>query len=77
MIALIAIMFFSMYRLNPNAPKTRELSQIEFFKAADDGKVVEPRRTSRAKSKPTSLTTRAIPSRRPTAFRSSPARTSR
>ena len=42
MIALIAIMFFSMYRLNPNAPKTRELSQIEFFKAADDGKVVEP-----------------------------------
>ena len=42
MIALIAIMFFSMYRLNPNAPKMRELSQIEFFKAADDGKVVEP-----------------------------------
>ena len=42
MIALIAIMFFSMYRLNPNAPKTRERSQIEFFKAADNGKVVEP-----------------------------------
>ena len=42
MIALIAIMFFSMYRLNPNAPKTRELTQVEFFKALDDGKVCEP-----------------------------------
>ena len=42
MIALIALMFFSMYRLNPNAPKTRELTQTEFFKALDDGKIVEP-----------------------------------
>lgn len=42
MIALIALMFFSMYRLNPNMPKTRELTQLEFFKAIDDGKVVEP-----------------------------------
>ncbi len=42
MIALIALMFFSMYRLNPNVPKTRELTQLEFFKAIDDGKVVEP-----------------------------------
>lgn len=31
MIALIALMFFSMYRLNPNVPKTRELTQLEFF----------------------------------------------
>ena len=42
MIALIAIMFFSLYRMNPNAPKTRELTQLEFFKAVDDGKIVEP-----------------------------------
>ena len=42
MIALIALMFFSMYRLNPNMPKTRELTQLELFKAIDDGKVGEP-----------------------------------
>ena len=42
MIALIAVMFFSMYRLNPNPQKVRELTQIEFFKAVDGGKVVEP-----------------------------------
>ena len=40
MIALIAIMFFSMYRLNPNLQRPRELTQIEFFKKVDDGKVV-------------------------------------
>ena len=42
MIVLIAIMFFSMYRLNPNTEKTKEISQLEFFKAVDDGKIVEP-----------------------------------
>ncbi|MBO7721684.1 MAG: ATP-dependent zinc metalloprotease FtsH [Kiritimatiellae bacterium] len=42
MIALIAVMFFSMYRMNPNVQKTRELTQLEFFKAVDDGKIVEP-----------------------------------
>ena len=42
MIALIAIMFFSMYRLNPNVQRPKELTQIEFFKKVDDGKVVEP-----------------------------------
>ena len=42
MIALIAIMFFSMYRLNPNLQRPRELTQIEFFKKVDDGKIVEP-----------------------------------
>ena len=42
MIALVALVFFSLYRLNPNRPKTRELSQLEFFKALDDGKIAEP-----------------------------------
>ena len=85
MIALIALMFFSMYRLNPNAPKTRELTQLEFFKALDDGKVVEPvvRFLDRDEGETfltgeietTNWTTRAIPSGRPIASRSSPART--
>ena len=42
MIALIALMFFSMYRLNPNVQRPRELTLIEFFKKVDDGKIVEP-----------------------------------
>ena len=42
MIALIAVMFFAMYRMNPNTEKVRELTQIEFFKAVEDGKIVEP-----------------------------------
>ena len=42
MIVLIAIVFFSMYRMNPNVQKTKELTQIEFFKAVEDGKIVEP-----------------------------------
>ena len=42
MIALIAIVFLSMYRMNPNPQKVRELTQVEFFKAIDEGKIVEP-----------------------------------
>ena len=42
MIAVIAIMFFSMYRLNPNPKQQRELTQLEFFKAIDSGKIVDP-----------------------------------
>ena len=42
MIALIAFMFFSMYRLNPNVQRPKELTQIEFFKKLDEGKVKEP-----------------------------------
>ena len=42
MIAIVAVMFFSMYRLNPNPVKTRELSQLEFYNAIDKGKIVEP-----------------------------------
>jgi hypothetical protein len=41
-IALVASMFFSMYKLNPNPVKTRELSQLEFYNAVDAGKIVEP-----------------------------------
>ena len=42
MIALIAVVFFSLYKLNPNQPQIKELTQVEFFKALDEGKVVEP-----------------------------------
>ena len=42
MIALIAFMFFSMYRLNPNVQRPKELTQIDFFKKLDEGKVKEP-----------------------------------
>ncbi len=41
-IALVAFVFFSMYKLNPNAPKTRELTLLEFYQAIDQGKLVEP-----------------------------------
>ena len=42
LIALVAVAFFAMYRTNPAADKVRELTQIEIFKALDDGKLVEP-----------------------------------
>lgn len=42
LIALIACAFFSMYRLNPNTPKPRELTLLEFYQALDQGKLVEP-----------------------------------
>ena len=42
LIASIAFLFFSMYRMNPNQPKVRELSQLEFYKALEQGKIVEP-----------------------------------
>ena len=42
LIALIATLFFASYRFNPNTPQTRELTQLEFFKALDEGKIIEP-----------------------------------
>ena len=42
LIALIAVMFFSMYRMNQNGRQTRELTQLEFFAAVDEGKVRDP-----------------------------------
>ena len=41
-IALIAVAFFSMYRMNPNPVKTRDLTQLEFYKAVEAGKIVDP-----------------------------------
>ena len=42
MIALVAIVFFSMYRLNPNPERVRELTQIEFFRLLGEGKIASP-----------------------------------
>ena len=42
MIGLIAVVFFSMYRMNPNQPKVRDLTQLEFYRAIDAGKIREP-----------------------------------
>ena len=42
MILLIVVAFFAMYRANPMPQKVRELTQIDFFKALDEGKIVEP-----------------------------------
>ena len=42
MIALIAAVFFSMYRLNPNRAETRVLSQREFYTALEQNLVAEP-----------------------------------
>ena len=40
MIALVALVFFSMYRLNPNQSPVRELTQLEFYDAMNEGKLV-------------------------------------
>ncbi|MBQ5795249.1 MAG: ATP-dependent zinc metalloprotease FtsH [Kiritimatiellae bacterium] len=42
LIATIAFLFFSMYRLNPNQPKMKELTQFEFYQALEQGKITEP-----------------------------------
>ncbi len=42
MIGLIAVAFFSMYRMNPNQPTIRNLTQLEFYRAIDAGKIREP-----------------------------------
>ena len=41
-ILIIVLVFLSMYRMNPGAPKTTELTQLEFFKKIDEGKIVDP-----------------------------------
>ena len=41
-IALVAAVFFAMYKANPNPSKSRNLTQLEFYRALDDHKVVEP-----------------------------------
>ena len=42
LIALIVGAFFSMYRMNPRAAKLRDLTLLEFYKAMEEGKLVEP-----------------------------------
>ena len=42
MIALIAVMFFAMYRMNPNPQKMRDMTLLEFYSAMEKGKLVEP-----------------------------------
>ena len=42
MIALVAALFFSFYRSTPSDAGTRELTQLEFYKALEEGKIVEP-----------------------------------
>ena len=41
-IIIIVLAFLSMYRINPGAPKTTELTQLEFFKKIDEVKIVDP-----------------------------------
>ena len=41
-IAVAAALFFTFYKVNPGEPAVRELTQLEFYKALDEGKVVEP-----------------------------------
>ena len=41
-ILIIVLAFLSMYRINPGASKTAELTQLDFFKKIDEGKIVDP-----------------------------------
>ncbi len=41
-IALVVAAFFAFYRTAPDGPSVRELTQLEFYKALEEGKVVEP-----------------------------------
>ncbi|MBQ3098276.1 MAG: hypothetical protein IJC66_08970, partial [Kiritimatiellae bacterium] len=41
-IALVASAFMALYRATPNEGAVRELTQTEFYKALDEGKIVEP-----------------------------------
>ena len=42
LIALVAALFFSFYKSTPGDAGVRELTQLEFYKALDEGKIVEP-----------------------------------
>ena len=42
LIALVAVSFFSMYRMNPNPAKVRALTHLEFYRAIEAGKIVDP-----------------------------------
>ena len=42
LIVLVAVVFFSMYKMNPNPPQAREITMLEFYQAMEQGKLVEP-----------------------------------
>ena len=42
LIALVALAFFSLYRVNPGAQATEDLTLLEFYQAMEQGKLVEP-----------------------------------
>ena len=42
LIALVAAFFFSFYKSTPGEAGVRELTQLEFYKALEEGKIVEP-----------------------------------
>ena len=42
MILLVAALFFTFYRSAPSGGSVKELTQLEFYKALDEGKIVEP-----------------------------------
>ena len=41
-IFLIAAVFLSMYRINPNTSAEKEIALLDFYRAMDEGKLVEP-----------------------------------
>ena len=41
-IFLIAAVFLSMYRMNPNTSAEKEIALLDFYRAMDEGKLVEP-----------------------------------
>ena len=42
LIALVAAAFFAMYRMDPNPPRMKEITLLEFYQAMEQGKLVEP-----------------------------------
>ena len=42
LIATVVALFFAFYKANPSEPAMHELTQTEFYKAIDEGKIVEP-----------------------------------
>ena len=42
LIATVVALFFAFYKANPSEPATHELTQTEFYKALEEGKIIEP-----------------------------------
>ena len=41
-IAIIALAFFAMYKMSPNPETTSDITLLEFYKLAEQGKIVSP-----------------------------------